>query len=1012
MSKRSNSSGSTVFSSARASLGPSSGASAALGPSAGSGSASAVGGAMASGSGSGGGNLAVGPGAEPIVIDIGTHTVKLGFAGEPRPRAVLPTTLNSEPNHFLNAHANPASWHASGYGQQVPQLDSLHGSLSGTWSNPAGPALWDLDFNRVKSERLRKEKTEYLLARLTNLLRKVFNQYLMCDPKARRVIVIENPLTPTVVKECIYSVLFKRLHVPAITPLPAPFLALLALGLPTGLLLSLGHLEATVTPIFHGALIPSSASHPASLQMQLSSNRASGARLTRRLRALLIAYAHIIVSPPPNPGTARGLTAASAIRGSSHRASQIFTLSGTPKPRTEKISAADLDVLGPDFLEQLKVKALVVGEPIAEGVESLAATLGSLSSGFRSAKSSAQTDATTSTGAESLRPPPSTPGTKSTDGDFQWGPQAFGSSAYDNALDADSEFLEALKARYMRHSSSSDGDGIAQSKTSPAVQPLTVHLPHVANQGTINRVAGLSIGATSSAANILASSTTPSQRRVLVIPAWIRERCAEILFEPRTDSAVLGAALGGHAAAEQENLDGEEDDDECSLTELILRALNEVPLPLRRHFASRIAVAGGTAQLQGLAHRLRVETVRALEALERITHFPDVHGSPAGRSPRSSSDLPNPSAASADIRGYDFDSTSASATEEEKNRLRIPGAGSSARKSGGPSRLRRTEMEDSLLADVPPLPTHELPQAWKRKYSKIGSLWRYVRVVNDHHPPNIPAKAAVDTRIVSSAAFVPTYSEAEQDAIQQAHEHDAGYNLLNPKDTDRSKPYTGVAPTLAPSLLPWIGGSLIGSLRTSTTSPLLPISAGLTGSDREHELSEARSPKALSGYGASANVIAGSSSRKSHGAPRRQSKDMQPDQYDTSVRRALHLNSSTIPDAPELPILAPPPLGNSVFLPVPTAFPGTISREQYIEDDTVRRRLGLASLGPNAMGASSHGQQIDAEAAALLGGKGSFVGVVGGLDTGAYGGLAAVSRHMRGAWAAGTAGGPTSPRKE
>ncbi|KAK0520323.1 hypothetical protein OC842_007138 [Tilletia horrida] len=1017
---------------------------------------------------------------EPIVIDVGTHTVKFGFAGEPRPRAIVPTVQHSEPNAFLVAHPHPASAYANGYAPSEGGLSSGPAGAS-SYSSPSGPALWDLDFNRCKNERVRKEKTEYLLARLTTLFRKIINQHLMCDPKARRVILIENPLTPTVVKECIYTVLFKRLGVPAVTPLPSPFLALFALGLPTGLLLSLGHLEATITPIFHGAPISSSTAHPASLQVNLSSTRASGARLTRRLRALLIAFGQIIVSPPPNPGTGRAMQAAasSARGGVSHRASQLFTsmpvITGS-KSRVEKVTAAELDVLGPDFLEQVKVKALMISGPMVEGMESLAATLGPLSMDTRSAKSSRDTEGGVSTIAESLEQPPSTPGTRSTDGgDYAWTQQAPSLSPYDSTLDNDPVFLEALKTKYMQHTATSSN--LSSSRSSPVTQPLSVLLPHVTPNAPVNRVPGLTLGGTSAAANVLASATTPSQHKVLVIPAWVRERCAEILFEARTDSVLRNSALGGKAAGEKEDIDGEEEDDECGLTELVLRALQQVPMPLRRHFASRIAIAGGTGQLQGLAHRLRVEVVRALEALERITYFSDVHGSPSGRSPRSSSDFPSPSATSDELKeiGAEAQATGSPGPAPAVPRL-SEGLNSQAKKPSGPRRIRRTEAESALLADVPSLPTHELPLSWRRRYSKIGTLWRFVRIVNDHHPPNSGAGVSGEVRnipvsvgpvlnpeeILASernemlaphsldhsrrrgrrsmatvqaaaesayipmpepdverdpdAPYVPIYAAVEQQSLRKAHEHDVRYNLLNPKDTDRSKPYVGIAPTLAPSLLPWVGGSLIGSLRVSTAAPLIPLTPGMPPSEKDRDAGDLRSPvKPLSGYGAAANA-GGSGPRKSHAAAaaaRRSAKDAVPEQFANPVRRALYLNHPATPDSPELPTLAPPSVGHSVFLPVPTAFPGTISRDQFLEDDAVRRRLGLASFGPNASAASAHGQGIDAEAAALLGGKGSFVGVVGGLDTGAYGGLAAVSRHMRGAWAAGGGGGgPTSPRKE
>ncbi|VDB99282.1 unnamed protein product [Peniophora sp. CBMAI 1063] len=73
----------------------------------------------------------------------------------------------------------------------------------------------------------------------------------------------------------------------------------------------------------------------------------------------------------------------------------------------------------------------------------------------------------------------------------------------------------------------------------------------------------------------------------LVIPGWIRERGAEVLFE------------GG-------------DVDESSMAEIILESLLKVPVDLRRTLASSILVTGGTAMLPGFIRRLHSELLRAI----------------------------------------------------------------------------------------------------------------------------------------------------------------------------------------------------------------------------------------------------------------------------------------------------------------------------------------------------------------------------------------------------------------
>ncbi|KAF6757164.1 actin-domain-containing protein [Ephemerocybe angulata] len=94
-----------------------------------------------------------------------------------------------------------------------------------------------------------------------------------------------------------------------------------------------------------------------------------------------------------------------------------------------------------------------------------------------------------------------------------------------------------------------------------------------------------------STATDLKMRVTPVQQTgtgmgTLIIPGWIRERAAEVLFEG--------------------------DVDESSLAETILNALLKIPVDLRKTLASSILVSGGTAMLPGFIPRLHSEIIRSL----------------------------------------------------------------------------------------------------------------------------------------------------------------------------------------------------------------------------------------------------------------------------------------------------------------------------------------------------------------------------------------------------------------
>ncbi|CAG8452696.1 7408_t:CDS:2 [Diversispora eburnea] len=83
------------------------------------------------------------------------------------------------------------------------------------------------------------------------------------------------------------------------------------------------------------------------------------------------------------------------------------------------------------------------------------------------------------------------------------------------------------------------------------------------------------------------------QMGTLIIPGWIRERCAEVLFEGDEDeSSVVGCAL------------------ECLL---------KTPINLRRPLASAILLIGGTTLLPNFQSRLAQEILRAINTDKRFT---------------------------------------------------------------------------------------------------------------------------------------------------------------------------------------------------------------------------------------------------------------------------------------------------------------------------------------------------------------------------------------------------------
>ncbi|KAL1407462.1 hypothetical protein Q8F55_006895 [Vanrija albida] len=188
-----------------------------------------------------------------VVIDPGSRVWKVGISGEADPRAVF--------------------WAAD------------EGDRSGA------AEVWDLDLGSVAGAHgNRTEARRMVAARVERRLREAFHRHLLVDAKSRKVVIVENTFLPTYVKEEIASALFDNLKSPSVSFTPASLLTLGACGRITGLVVDIGWLETTVTPIF--------CSRP--LNHLARSSPIGGRALHARLRALLHHYAKYYPAPPPS----------------------------------------------------------------------------------------------------------------------------------------------------------------------------------------------------------------------------------------------------------------------------------------------------------------------------------------------------------------------------------------------------------------------------------------------------------------------------------------------------------------------------------------------------------------------------------------------------------------------------------------------------------------------------------------------------------------------------------------
>ena len=135
-----------------------------------------------------------------VVLDIGAATTKCGYAGEMSPRCILATKVGDVWLHQAN------------------HQDKLY------------PLL-------------------------VEFVHQLYFNWLLVNPKDRRVVVVENVLGSTLFKETLAKVLFKHYEVSSVLFVPSHLVCLFSLGVNTGLVLDVGHKEATVVPVYEGVPI-------------------------------------------------------------------------------------------------------------------------------------------------------------------------------------------------------------------------------------------------------------------------------------------------------------------------------------------------------------------------------------------------------------------------------------------------------------------------------------------------------------------------------------------------------------------------------------------------------------------------------------------------------------------------------------------------------------------------------------------------------------------------------------
>ncbi len=162
-----------------------------------------------------------------LVIDIGTHNLRIGYSGDDTPTVLAPS--------YYGICANGSRYYEEG-----------------ALSFPREGAF-DIKPIFLEGGKIDKEG-------LAGLLRWAVEDRLQTKCSSHPVLLVDSPCWSKEVKEEVISILFEALEIPALFLGRAPVLAAFASGKHTGLIVDIGASGVTVCPVFDGYLVKAACS--------------------------------------------------------------------------------------------------------------------------------------------------------------------------------------------------------------------------------------------------------------------------------------------------------------------------------------------------------------------------------------------------------------------------------------------------------------------------------------------------------------------------------------------------------------------------------------------------------------------------------------------------------------------------------------------------------------------------------------------------------------------------------
>eukprot|EP00041_Stephanoeca_diplocostata_P021767 m.513680 g.513680 ORF g.513680 m.513680 type:complete len:485 (+) comp21906_c1_seq14:131-1585(+) len=217
-----------------------------------------------------------------LVFDIGSHTTKVGYAGEDTPKAVFPTAVGcirktKSKSDTTSQKDGDTAMDVDDDKSEEPEFEYIVGSNELSRHRPGMEIRSPLNSDGLVEDWTLMEK----------LIDYIYNKALCADPKEHPLMISEIAWNTRNRRERLAELLFEKYNVPAIYMCKGPVLTAFASGRSTALVVEGGAASMAVTPVYDGYVLTNG----------IARSRYGGHALTRVFRDILEKQRKISIVP-------------------------------------------------------------------------------------------------------------------------------------------------------------------------------------------------------------------------------------------------------------------------------------------------------------------------------------------------------------------------------------------------------------------------------------------------------------------------------------------------------------------------------------------------------------------------------------------------------------------------------------------------------------------------------------------------------------------------------------------